>query len=127
MLRVTVKWSKIHLKLKMKKMLMPKKSLMTTVAALVVPMYLEKVLLIHPRLRFTLIFSDVYFVTGIAEIDIDQDEDACSGDDEDDETDSVIGMYRHLQDQGNGIENYIRNCYFLICRIHNILRKKKTL
>ena len=80
---------------------MPKKSLMTTVAALVVPMYLEKVLLIHPRLRFTLIFSDVYFVTGIAEIDIDQDEDACSGDDEDDETDSVIGMYRHLQDQGN--------------------------
>ena len=89
-------------------MLMPKKSLMMTVAALVVPMYLEKVL-IHPRLRFTLIFSDVYFVTGIAEIDIDQDEDACSGDDEDDETDSVIGMYRHLQDQGNGIKNYKSN------------------
>lgn len=39
-------------------------------------------------------------MTGIAEIDIDPDEDACSGDDEDDETDSVIGMYRHLQDQG---------------------------
>ena len=90
-------------------MLMPKKSLMMTVAALVVPMYLEKVLLIHPHLRFTLTFSDVYFVTGIAEIDIDQDEDACSGDDEDDETDSVIGMYRHLQDQGNGIKNYKSN------------------
>ena len=39
-------------------------------------------------------------MTGIAEIDIDQDEDACSGDDDDDETDSVIGMYRHFQDQG---------------------------
>lgn len=50
-----------------------------------------------------LIVLDVFFVTGIAEIDIDQDEDACSGDDEDDETDSVIGMYRHLQDQGRDI------------------------
>ena len=61
-------------------------------------------------------------MTGIAEIDIDQDEDACSGDDEDDETDSVIGMYRHLQDQGSEMKNFGSNP---LKRIQNVLRKKR--
>ena len=63
-------------------------------------------------------------MTGIAEIDIDQDEDACSGDDEDDETDSVIGMYRHLQDQGSEMKNFGSNP---LKRIQNIHQRKYTM